>query len=981
MAVIFHSTLNYPLSSSNIKLKEKLGVEYQKYPFINLKLGLYRGLIAPTKGADMTNRNPTTPLLFILLFLALCGGARAAALDRAIQDEVFYFVLPDRFYNADSTNDAGGYKGDKFSHGFDPTDKAFYHGGDLKGLTAKLDYLKGLGVTAIWMGPIFKNKPVQNDANGISAGYHGYWVTDFTQVDPHLGVNADLKELIEKAHAKGIKVFFDIITNHTADVIQYRECHDPGYTGPHKAGSGEDCVYRTKAEYPYTTQGGPDGPPINPGFLGDRVQTEENFAKLTDPRWAYTPYAPEAEKNLKSPAWLNDLIYYHNRGESTYSGENSEYGDFVSLDDLFTEHPRVVRGMIDIYQDWIQKFKVDGFRVDTVKHVNIEFWQQFVPAITRYAQAQGIPGFFVFGEVYDPTPELLSRYTTEGQLPAVLDFGFQGMAASFVTTPKPTDDLKEFFAKDDYYIDADSDAYTLPTFIGNHDMGRIGHFIQQAAGSTASREEQLQRSRLAHALMYFARGVPVIYYGDEQGFTGDGKDQDARENMFPSQVTSYNDNVLLGADATTARDHFDTGHPLYQTLKRYGEIYQAHQPLRRGVQIHRYSDNAPGIYAFSRIDPASGQEYVLAFNNDARTRSATFKTWATGGFTPIHPVNGKPVTASETLTVEAPALDFVILKADQPIPRSEAAPAVSFVNPADNSVLIEDQFVTVKLSDDKLADVTFAAKIGDGEFEPLGRDANPPYRVFFKLGNHANGTPVTFRATAGDYAGHTQTAQVKTRIDTRLPHVTVHYQNSNGRDSVYAIFSTGEMIFPRPLADNRFEFDWPTGADGVTLIFEKRDGQHFAFDEPVYLGLTETVMPQARDKNGRLTATLQIDARPALSADLAPQPPLTETVHVRGGMNGWKATDPLDYIGRHTYHRRLDRLDADSIDFKFADANWQTLNVGAPVRAHGANRSSNPGNLRIRPEGESGPYNVWFFAFPKGEGYYLFYRFEPAKQD
>ena len=142
-----------------------------------------------------------------LLCLAIISLAQASVGERPIQDEVFYFVLPDRFNNADTANDTGGYGGDKFTHGFDPTDKAFYHGGDIKGLTAKLDYLQNMGITAIWMGPIFKNKPVQTDANGTSAGYHGYWTLDFTQVDPHFGTNDDLKELVAKAHEKGIRVF------------------------------------------------------------------------------------------------------------------------------------------------------------------------------------------------------------------------------------------------------------------------------------------------------------------------------------------------------------------------------------------------------------------------------------------------------------------------------------------------------------------------------------------------------------------------------------------------------------------------------------------------------------------------------------------------------------------------------------------------------------------------------------------------------
>jgi len=158
---------------------------------------------------------------------------------RLPQDEVIYFVLPDRFENADPANDRGGLTGDRRVTGFDPTAKGFYHGGDLKGLTSRLGYLQSLGATAIWLGPIFKNKPVQGAPGRESAGYHGYWITDFTQVDPHLGTNADMTALVTAAHARGMKVYMDIIINHTADVIQYRECTE-----------GTPCAYRDRANYP-----------------------------------------------------------------------------------------------------------------------------------------------------------------------------------------------------------------------------------------------------------------------------------------------------------------------------------------------------------------------------------------------------------------------------------------------------------------------------------------------------------------------------------------------------------------------------------------------------------------------------------------------------------------------------------------------------------------------------------------------------------
>ncbi len=180
------------------------------------------------------------------LALGLFTSISWAATDfrvRPPEDEIVYFVLPDRFENGDTANDNGGLDGGRLTTGFDPTHKGFYHGGDLKGLIARLDYIQGLGATAIWLGPIYKNKPVQGGPGQESAGYHGYWITDFTSVDPHFGNDADMRAFVAAAHARGMKVYLDIITNHTADVIQYREC-------PQRA-----CAYRSKGDYPVLAQG------------------------------------------------------------------------------------------------------------------------------------------------------------------------------------------------------------------------------------------------------------------------------------------------------------------------------------------------------------------------------------------------------------------------------------------------------------------------------------------------------------------------------------------------------------------------------------------------------------------------------------------------------------------------------------------------------------------------------------------------------
>ncbi|MEN9933837.1 MAG: hypothetical protein RLZZ387_416 [Chloroflexota bacterium] len=662
------------------------------------------------------------------------------SLQQEIQDSVFYFVMPDRFSNGDPANDQGGLSGGVTDHGYWPQDKGYYHGGDLAGLKAKLPYLAELGIGAIWMTPLFKNKPVQDDSsspNGKSAGYHGYWITDFTQIDPHFGSNQELADLIADAHSRGIKVFFDIITNHTADVIRYK-----GFE------TANGVPYRSKAEYPYKRADGTT-------FDDVAVAGDPSFPALDiETSFPYTPVVPDAdEANIKAPAWLNDLRYYHNRGDTDYTGENSTYGDFIkSLDDLFTEHPDVVDGMTEIYQTWISELGIDGFRIDTVKHVNIEFWQEFGPAIMDYAKANGKPDFFMFGEVFDGDPAFKSIYSTAGKLPATLDFGFQGTARGFASQKRATNDLRDFFAKDDYYTDADSNAYSQPTFLGNHDMGRVGLFLKQDNTSAAD-AELLARSKLAHALMFTARGMPVVYYGDEQGFVGDGGDKDARQDMMPSLVASYNDDDLIGTANTTADDNFDMAHPLYQAISDLATIRANNVALRRGAQIHRFSENVAGIYAFSRIDRDELVEYVVALNNAAAAKQAQVPTFsANTQFTAVYPAGAPALTtgADGALPVSVPGLGLVIYKASAPLAANSAAPAVEITKPSADAIVRGRIEVAASAPADSLVEVTFAVKVGSQPYEVIGTDNNAPYRVFYDVSDIPADTPVVFKAIAND---------------------------------------------------------------------------------------------------------------------------------------------------------------------------------------------------------------------------------------
>jgi glycosidase len=586
--------------------------------------------------------------------LAAQAAAPANYRDRLPQDEVIYFLLPDRFENGDPANDRGGLTGDRLRTGYDPTAKGFYHGGDLKGLIKRLGYIQDLGATAIWVGPIFKNKPVQGPPGQESAGYHGYWITDFTQVDPHFGSNADFKALVDAAHARGMKVYMDIIANHTADVIQYREC-----------GVGSACPYRSIADYPFQRRGGPNGPAINPGFLGEDVRTPENFARLTDPTYAYTPYVPAAEATVKVPAWLNDVRWYHNRGNTTYAGESATLGDFSGLDDLDTENPRVVRGMIDIFGDWIDRYGVDGFRIDTARHVNPEFWAQFVPAMLARAKARGIPHFHIFGEVAYETLDvgMLARHTVVDKLPAVLDFAFRQAVLEAVTGRQEPGAWDKLVLGDALYAHGFDTAVTLPIFVSNHDAGRLGFYIRKALPD-ASDDEQLKREMLANAMLLTWRGVPTIYAGDEQGFAGDGGDQDAREDMLASRVAVYNDNRLIGTDTTTATAHFGEDHPLFRQIAMLARLRLSHPALTRGRLVLRVRGDKPGLVAVSRFDPTTGAEMLLAFNTsgDTVTRRIQVEVASTA-FTTLAGSCAATASAPGSVTITLPAFGYAICEA------------------------------------------------------------------------------------------------------------------------------------------------------------------------------------------------------------------------------------------------------------------------------------------------------------------------------
>jgi glycosidase len=460
----------------------------------------------------------------------------------AQSDESIYFIMTDRFENGDSSNDFGSLVQGDSASGYAPADIGGWHGGDFKGITRRLDYIKSMGFTSIWITPPVKQKFVQGD----SAAYHGYWGLDFTTVDPHLGSEEDLHTLIKEAHALNIKVIFDVVTNHTADVI-YLENGKPAVT--------------------------------------------------------------VSEANSKKPDWLNKLSNYNNLGNSPAVENAIEVSDFFGLDDLNTKKPEVIEGWIKLWSDWITEFKFDGMRIDTFKHVDAAFWKQFIPKIHSVAKQSGIDEFIIFGEVADPDALTLASYVVDKQTPGILDFAFQKKIIPYAQYGLDVEQLAELFNQDDYYTTPYSNAGSLVTFLGNHDMGRIGRFLSNGYSESES-DKVLDRSKLAQALLFYLRGTPVVYYGDERGMVGSGGDKKSRQSMFATQVEEWKSEARIGSQAVGDGSSFEGSHPLQEQITQIQEIIAAHPGLRAGSQEVLIASG--GLFIVNRT--LASKNYLVGFN-------------------------------------------------------------------------------------------------------------------------------------------------------------------------------------------------------------------------------------------------------------------------------------------------------------------------------------------------------------------------------
>ena len=656
-----------------------------------------------------------------------------------------YFVMTDRFANGDSSNDQAGLVGAPISQtGFDPTSPAYFHGGDFKGLTQHLPYIKALGFTSIWVTPPVSGQYVQ----GNSADYHGYWGMDFMTIDPHLGTEADFKAFVASAHHLGIKVILDIVINHTADVITYQ---------------GGDYNYVSTSDVPYKTC---DGTPFNPVDFAELA----NFPKLcVGVSFPKVPEVTAGLANSKSPAFLNDLTNYHNRGNTNFDGISNLDGDFYGLDDLFTEKPEVLHGEIALWSSWITRFNIDGFRIDTVPYVNSAFWQKFIPAILKVAHANGHSTFPIFGEVADSDPSYTSTFVTEQNFPSVLDFPLQAIAQKFVTADGSGQQLADFFNTDDYYTSATSSAYGLGTFMGNHDMGRIGTAIYNAAQSYGD-QVVLQRDELSDALLFLLRGGPILYYGDEKGMTGAGGDQAARQDMFATQVTDWQSEYRIGGSPIGIQSAFTVHNPMEDLITELQNLTLKYPALRSGTQQVRFGDSS--IFAVSRY--ANRQEFFVAFNGGDKAETFTARvttkspTWATL----IGAVQGLVVGAN-ALTMSLPARSWVVLKATKQFTPSLSAKkqlVITLNSPAPDYNTAGWISVNATVPGSDFETVTFSVRqvgkpwtsIGSADrrtFAAIGVTGGL-FRTFLHQQNYKNGTILQVVATVKDALGNIATSKV-----------------------------------------------------------------------------------------------------------------------------------------------------------------------------------------------------------------------------
>lgn len=446
----------------------------------------------------------------------------------------------------------GNAANDAVEGNYDPANGSKNHGGDFRGLEQKLDYLQTLGVTAIWLSPVPLN---------AYAEYHGYAARDFKTIAPHFGGLADLQSLVQAAHARGMYVIMDVVCNHMGDLVGSSSAGYPAYQNP--------STYVLK--YWNTSR---------------------------------QPAAP-----------FNNLAWYHNNGSiSNWVDPEQILGELFGLDDLRTEDAAVRDALYDAFAWLIQNTDCDGFRVDTVKHVEMDFWQDWVPRMRTYAASQGKNNFLFFGEAFDGSDAKVGSYT--GTMAggaytydSMLYYPLYYTTNDVFVWGAATSGIPSRYAQLTNYDATSRDR--LVRFLDNHDNPR---FL-----SSGLANQDAARLRTALVFHLTSRAVPCLYYGTEQEFDG-GNDPYDREDMFDGQ---WEYGPSLG-------DDFDEASPLFTHTQALLELRRLYPALRRGTQVERLSSGTSGVYAYSRVDGAQEVLVVLNTSNSAKNAVNLPTTWTSG---------------------------------------------------------------------------------------------------------------------------------------------------------------------------------------------------------------------------------------------------------------------------------------------------------------------------------------------------------------
>lgn len=501
-------------------------------------------------------------------------------------DQVLYFLLVDRFStgkekagelfqladngNAVQTAQAAAVwqeAGNKFC------------GGTIKGIASKLDYLANLGITALWVSPIFKQVSQLET-------YHGYGIQNFLELDPRFGSKQDLLDLVKKAHAKGIYIVLDIILNHSGNVWDYNTNGAPNYF------NGQ--TYPTK------------------GFFDKNRNAPATIASTEDGIW---------------PREFQDLQTIFTRKGQINSWDNyPEYveGDFCDLKDIdlgsdALDYYTPSNGMLalcEAYKYWIAFADIDGYRIDTVKHMGRAATRFFCREIKEFAQSINKQNFYLIGEV------------TGGRANAFDTVEVTGLNAALGIDD--VQDKLEYLAKgfrnpEDYFnlfgnskeLNKDSHAWfndKVVTMIDDHDQVRKGNSKARFCATDSA------LVYCALALNVSTLGIPCIYYGTEQYFDGQGgSDRYIRECMFGGD---------FGAFRSKGKHFFNQDHQLFTDIAKLLEFRKNCIEMKRGRQYLRpISGNGQdfgmprvlggkmtSVVAWSRI--FNNSEIVCAINNN-----------------------------------------------------------------------------------------------------------------------------------------------------------------------------------------------------------------------------------------------------------------------------------------------------------------------------------------------------------------------------